>query len=62
MVIRSRNRYDSKEWIYMEYMDKDSMNKSKSIYSRNKESDDKVSMCKCNIEIRHNIEYIYNYV
>ena len=62
MVIRSSDKYDSKEWIYMEYMDKDSMNKSKYVYSDNEESDDKASMWKCNVEIRCDIEHIHNYI
>ena len=43
-------------------MDESNMNYTKYIYSMNAESDDKTSMWKCDIEVRYDIEYIYNYI
>ena len=52
MVKECMNRYDSKEWIYMEWMDKDEWNNAKYICSMNKESKHSIGMWRCNIKIR----------
>ena len=52
MVKECSDKYDSKRWIYMEYMDEDGMNKSKYIYSDNEESKYSNGMLRDNIKIR----------
>jgi hypothetical protein len=54
MVKECSNKYDSENRIYTEYMDEDSMNDTKYVYSLNEESEYSNGMWSNNIKIRCN--------